>query len=87
MPQNLQGKIIEDLQNRKVQEIRITHNRISDYTKNRMFVWYSSNTEINQKGSMMIYIVQAGDVKTFYISFVNINGWKINQTKTFMLPN
>lgn len=57
------------------------HNRISAYTKNGIFVWYSSNTEINQKGSLMIYIVQADEVKTFYVSFVNNNDWKINQTK------
>ena len=57
------------------------HNRISAYTKSGMFVWYSSNTEINQKGSMMIYIVQDDNIKTFYVSFVNNNGWKINQTK------
>jgi hypothetical protein len=57
------------------------HNRISAYTKSGMFVWYSSNTEINQKGSLMIYIVQADNIKTFYVSFVNNNGWKINQTK------
>jgi len=57
------------------------HNRISAYTKSGMFVWYSSNTEINQKGSLMIYIVQADNIKTFYVSFVNNNGWKINQAK------
>ena len=57
------------------------HNRISNYTENGMFVWYSSNSEINQKGSLMIYIVQINDVKTFYVSFVNENNWKINQAK------
>jgi hypothetical protein len=57
------------------------HNRISIYTKNGLFVWYSSDTEINQKGSLMIYRVQNDKVATFYVSFENKNGWKIKQTK------
>jgi len=57
------------------------HNRISMYTKNGLFVWYSSDTEHNQKGSLMIYRVQDGVVSTFYASFEHNNGWKIKQTK------
>ena len=57
------------------------HNRISSYTKNGIFIWYSSNSELNQKGSLMIYRVQDEKVSTFYASFENNNGWKINQTK------
>lgn len=57
------------------------HNRISMYTTNGLFIWYSSNTEPNQKGSLMIYRVQGDVVSTFYASFENDKGWKINQTK------
>lgn len=57
------------------------HNRIANYTKNGMFIWYSSNTKINQKGSLMIYRVKENLVETCYASFENINGWKIKQTK------
>ena len=57
------------------------HNRISRYTKNGLFVWYSSDTELNQKGSLMIYRVQDEMVSTFYASFENNNGWRIKQTK------
>jgi hypothetical protein len=57
------------------------HNRISMYTKNGLFIWYSSDTEPNQKGSLMIYRVQDDIVSTFYASFENNNGWKIKQTK------
>ena len=56
-------------------------NRISKYTKDGMFIWYSSDTEINQKGSLMVYIVQEDEIKTFYASFINKNGWKINRAK------
>lgn len=57
------------------------HNRITNYSKNGLFVWYSSETKINKKGSLMIYRVQNNIVETFYASFENINSWKIKQTK------
>ena len=57
------------------------HNRISMYTKNGLFIWYSSDTELNEKGSLMIYRVQDDIVSTFYASFESTKGWKIKQTK------
>ena len=57
------------------------HNRITNYSKNGLFVWYSSETKINKKVSLMIYRVQNNIVETFYASFENINGWKIKKTK------
>ena len=56
-------------------------NRISKYTKDGMFFWYSSDSDINQKGSLMVYIVQGDEIKTFYASFINKNRWKINKAK------
>jgi len=75
------NKMFEKNLHKKKDSNENIHNRISAYTKSGMFVWYSSNTEINQKGSLMIYIVQGDNIKTFYVSFVNNNGWNINQTK------
>ena len=75
------NKMFEKNLHKKKDSNENIHNRISAYTKSGMFVWYSSNTEINQKGSLMIYIVQDDNIKTFYVSFVNNNSWKINQTK------
>ena len=57
------------------------HNRIVDYSKNGLFIWYSSDTEKNQKGSIMVYKVQNGNVGKFYISFENNKEWKVKQTK------
>lgn len=56
-------------------------NRITNYTDDGLFVWYSSNTKINQKGSLMIYRVKDEAVETFYSSLENKEGWKIIQTK------
>ncbi len=61
------------------------HNRISIYSDNGLFIWYSSDTEPNQKGSLMIYRVQTDLVSTFYASFENNKGWKIKQTKDIPL--
>jgi len=57
------------------------HNKISIFTKNGLFIWYSSDTVNNQKGSLMIYRVQDDIISTFYASFENNSGWKIKQTK------
>jgi hypothetical protein len=57
------------------------HNRISNYTTNGLFIWYSSDTEKNKRGSFMIYRVQEEDVVTFYASAEIKNGWEITRTK------
>ncbi len=57
------------------------HNRITDYSNNGLFIWYSSDTEKNQKGSIMVYKVQNNIVDTFYISFENNKEWKVKRTK------
>ena len=46
-----------------------------------MFVWFSSNTAINQKGSLMIYRVQNDEVQTWYASFENKDSWQLARTK------
>lgn len=57
------------------------HNRIINFSTNGLFIWYSSETERNQKGSVMIYKVQQGKVETFYVSFENNKHWKAKQVK------
>lgn len=54
---------------------------VKDYTKDGLLLWYSSNTLVNQKGSLMIYISQNDQVKTWYAQFENIGGWRITKTK------
>jgi hypothetical protein len=57
------------------------HNRISDYTENGLFIWYSSHSKINQQGSLMVYRVQKDELETWFASVQNKDGWKISQTK------
>ena len=56
-------------------------NRVIDRTKNGLYVWYSSNSELNQQGSLMIYRVDLEQVHTWYASFINREGWKLSKTK------
>lgn len=78
---NTENKMFEKILHTTKDSNDNIHNRISKYTKNGLFVWYSSDTEVNQKGSLMVYRVQSDKVETFYASFENKNGWKIKQTK------
>lgn len=58
---------------------------VKDYTKDGLLLWYSSNTIVNQKGSLMIYISQNDQVKTWYAHFENIGRWRITKTKGISL--
>lgn len=57
------------------------HNRVVNYTTDGLLVWFSSNTEINQKGSLMIYRSQKDQVYTWYATLENIGEWKITKSK------
>jgi hypothetical protein len=54
---------------------------VSSYTQNGLLIWFSSNTKINQKGSMMVYRSQNSGIATWYAGFENINGWKLSRSK------
>jgi hypothetical protein len=57
------------------------NNRIISKSKKGLFIWYSSNSEINKKGSLMIYITNFNEIKTWYASFDKKIDWKISKTK------
>ncbi len=56
-------------------------NRIKIKSDKGLFVWYSSNSKVNKKGSLMIYITDYGKVKSWYSSLELRGTWKINKTK------
>lgn len=56
-------------------------NQVSRKTSNGLYIWYSSNSKINQRGSMMMYRVQNGEVHTWYASIEKRKNWTITQTK------
>lgn len=57
------------------------HNRITQYSQSGLFIWYSSNTKTNDRGSLMVYRVQDSAIETFYVSFENKDGWVATRTK------
>lgn len=57
------------------------NNRIISKSSDAIYVWYSSNTENNQKGCIMVYVIKNENIETWYASIENLNGWKITKTK------
>src|SRR5579859_2168859 len=57
------------------------NNRIGDKSENGLFIWYSSETDKNQQGSIMAYRVDKDDVETWYANFQNKDGWRVTKAK------
>ena len=57
------------------------HRRVKDHSKSAVYVWYSSETDKNKRGSLMVYRVNNGAVNTWYASFSYDDSWRLDQTK------
>jgi hypothetical protein len=58
------------------------HKRVVDFAGSAIFVWLSSNTEANGRGSFMVYQVQDGEVQTWYVNLTKARGeWRLLKTK------
>ncbi|HZS48698.1 MAG TPA: hypothetical protein VFC63_26740 [Blastocatellia bacterium] len=57
------------------------HNRVADFSSSAAFIWYSSETRTNDRGSMMVYSAEAGTVKTWFASFAKRDKWKLDLVK------
>ncbi len=57
------------------------HRRVQSLSDSAAFVWYSSDTVENEKGSLMVYIVIGDQIKTWFASFQKDKEWKLNLTK------
>ena len=44
--------------------------------KNGLFIWYSSNSEVNGVGAVMVYKVNEQEVNNFYFSLAKQNEWE-----------
>jgi hypothetical protein len=45
--------------------------KIKHISKDALFVWYSENTDSNNIGCIMIYLIKNDEVNKFYVSFEN----------------
>ena len=50
--------------------------KISDISSDGLFIWYSGNSEKNEVGSIMIYLMKNDGCHTFYISLDKSKEWK-----------
>jgi len=57
------------------------NNRVSDFTESGLFVWFTSNTEQNMHGSILVYTVDGNAVNAWYSSFRQETGWCIDKVK------
>lgn len=55
--------------------------RVTQFADSALFVWYSSASESNKRGSLMVYRVKESEVNTWYASFEKKSLWVIDKTK------
>jgi hypothetical protein len=51
--------------------------RVLDHTDSGLFIWYSSNSKKNRRGSVMIITAQGGVVERWYASFLEDSRWQL----------
>jgi hypothetical protein len=58
------------------------HKRVADFAGSAIFVWLSSNTKANGRGSFMVYQVQDRVVQSWYVNLTKDDGkWRLLKTK------
>ena len=58
------------------------HRRVANVTKSGLFVWYSSGTVTNRKGSLMVYAMRDGAITAWYAGFTErAVGWQLDHVK------
>ena len=55
--------------------------RVADFAESAVFVWFSSGTQANDQGSLMVYRVADGTVDTWYASLRKTDRWRSYRTK------
>lgn len=60
---------------------RNLQNRVTDFTDSGLFVWFTSNTDVNMHGSVMVYLVDNENVFAWYASFKKETNWRVEKTK------
>jgi hypothetical protein len=57
------------------------HKRAVDFASSAVFVWFSSHTKSNRRGSVMVYEVSGSEVHTWFASFSKEEAWELMQTE------
>ena len=64
----------------RAESARNLHRRIRDFSGSALFVWFSSRTLPNRRGSLMIYRSSGGRITSWYSSFSREAAWEVVQT-------
>lgn len=58
------------------------HRRVANVTKSGLFIWYSSGSVTNGKGSLLVYATRDNAVAAWYAGFTERDaGWQLDRVK------
>ena len=55
--------------------------RVADFGRSAVFVWFSSHSAVNGRGSVMAYTVCSRHVDAWYAAFSDIASWRLARVK------
>jgi len=53
------------------------YNLVESVSSSGIFIWFSSNSENSERGSIMVYGIEGTEVQTWYASFSQESGWDV----------
>jgi hypothetical protein len=57
------------------------HRRVADFSRSGLFIWYSSRTSSNDRGSLLAYASSGEQTSGWYAGLVRGQAWRIEQVK------
>lgn len=54
--------------------------KIADFSTNGLFIWFSSNSKVNNNGSFMLYLVCDNECFAFYASLTLEQNWRVKKS-------
>ncbi len=57
------------------------HRRVADFSRSAVFVWFSSHSAANGRGSVMVYTVCSRHVDAWYAGFQYDASWRLGHVK------
>jgi hypothetical protein len=57
------------------------HRRVTNFSRSGLFVWYSSGSVANGRGSLLVYSVKQDAVAAWYAGFSDRGGWRLDQAE------
>ena len=53
--------------------------RVADFSRSGLFMWYSSRSAQNRRGSLLVYGTRENELAAWYACFTNRDGWQLDQ--------